>query len=147
MTTQLSSNRLGPIEIDDDAVISFDRGLLGLEESTTSMVLIQFDESPYFWLHSTTDPDVAMIVVDPWQFWPDYEIDIPEPVEQDLGFVDPSEVEVMVLVSIRSAPSAEGKPEVSANLLGPLVVNSKTRKGRQLVLENANYSARTRMET
>lgn len=146
-TKQLTSTRFGSLDIEEEAIISFDRGLLGLEDSTTSMVLIQFENSPYFWLHSTIDPDLALIVTDPWEFWPDYDLVVPDDVQRDLALAHPEEAEIMVIVSIRSAPEPDGTPTVSANLLGPLVVNSTTRQGRQLVLENREYSTQTRMES
>ena len=140
----IDSKRFGTIEVDESSLFEFADGLLGLEESTRSLVLVEQEDTPYFWLHSTTDPEVAFVVTDPWQFWPDYEIVVPEEVEKELGLTGPEDVGVMVLVSVR--PAAEGEtPTVTANLLGPLVVSSSTRRGRQLVLDNTDYSARTRI--
>ena len=47
---KVSSARFGDIEIPDDAVLHFQKGLLGLEESTTSLVLLEQEDSPYYWL-------------------------------------------------------------------------------------------------
>lgn len=142
-TLHIASSRFGPMEVKPSALITFDEGLLGLEESTKTMVLVEQADSPYYWLHSTVDPDVAFVVTDPWQFWPDYDLVIPDEVQRDLGLDGPDEVQVMVLVSVR--PVEDGIPEVTANLLGPVVVNGESRRGRQLVLENADYSTRTRI--
>lgn len=140
----IDSKRFGTIEVDESSLFEFEDGLLGLEESTRSLVLVEQEDTPYFWLHSVTDPEVAFVVTDPWQFWPDYEIVVPEEVETELGLTGPEDVGVMVLVSVRPAAESE-TPTVTANLLGPLVVSSSTRKGRQLVLDNAKYSARTKI--
>lgn len=140
----IDSRRFGTIEVDEKSLFDFAEGLLGLEESTRSLVLVEQEDTPYFWLHSATDPDVAFVVTDPWLFWPDYDILIPDEVEEELGLTGPEDVGVMVLVSVRPAPSG-GTPTVTANLLGPLVVSSSTRRGRQVVLDNARYSARQRI--
>ena len=143
-TVSIDSRRFGTIEVEENTLFEFPDGLLGLEESTRSLVLVEQEDTPYYWLHSTTDPDVAFVVTDPWLFWPDYDLTIPEEVEAELGLSGPEDVGVMVLVSVR--PSAEdGPPSVTANLLGPLVVSSSTRRGRQLVLDNSRYSARERI--
>lgn len=140
----IDSRRFGTIEVDESSLFEFADGLLGLEESTRSLVLVEQADTPYFWLHSATDPEVAFVVTDPWLFWPDYDIVVPDEVERELGLTGPEDVGVMVLVSVR--PAADGEaPAVTANLLGPLIVNSSTRQGRQLVLDNAEYSARTRI--
>ncbi len=140
----IDSSRFGTIEVDENSLFEFPDGLLGLEESTRSLVLVEQTDTPYFWLHSATDPDVAFVVTDPWQFWPDYDIVVPDEVEKRLGLTGPEDVGVMVLVSVRPGDDG-GEPTVTANLLGPLVVSSSTRRGTQLVLDNARYSARTRI--
>ncbi len=140
----IDSRRFGTIEVDEKSLFEFADGLLGLEESTRSLVLVEQEDTPYYWLHSATDPDVAFVVTDPWAFWPDYDIVIPDEIEEELGLTGPEDVGVMVLVSVRPAPDG-GSPTVTANLLGPLVVSSSTRRGRQLVLDNARYSARQRI--
>ncbi len=141
---KITSTRFGDIELPDDVLIHFEKGLLGLEESTTSLVLLEQEDSPYYWLQSADDPDVAFVVTDPWLFWPDYDLLIPDEVEKELDLKDPEEVEIMVLVSVRPVEDSE-YPEVTANLLGPLVVNSRTRHGCQLVLDDSEYSTRTQM--
>jgi flagellar assembly factor FliW len=141
---KITSARFGDIELPDDVLIHFEKGLLGLEESTTSLVLLEQEDSPYYWLQSADDPDVAFVVTDPWLFWPDYDVLIPDEVEEELDLKGPEEVEIMVLVSVRPAEDSE-YPEVTANLLGPLVVNSRTRHGCQLVLDDSEYSTRTQM--
>jgi len=143
-TVRIDSRRFGTIEVEESSLFEFADGLLGLEESTRSLVLVEQEDTPYYWLHSATDPDVAFVVTDPWAFWPDYDIVIPDEVEEELGLAGPEDVGVMVLVSVRPAADG-GSPTVTANLLGPLVVSSSTRRGRQLVLDNARYSARQRI--
>ncbi len=140
----IDSRRFGTIEVDEESLFDFPEGLLGLEDSTRSLVLVEQADTPYLWLHSATDPEVAFVVTDPWLFWPDYDIVIPDDVEEELGLTGPEDVGVMVLVSVRPAPDG-GTPTVTTNLLGPLVVNSSTRRGRQLVLDNSGYSARERI--
>lgn len=140
----ITSTRFGDIDVPDDSILRFEKGLLGLEESTTALVLLEQDDSPYYWLQSADDPDVAFVVTDPWLFWPDYDVLIPDDVENELDLTGPEEVEIMVLVSVRSVESSQ-QPEVTANLLGPLVVNSRTKHGRQLVLDETEYSTRTQM--
>ncbi len=138
----VETTRFGDVDVADDAVLHFDSGLLGLEDEARRLVLLERDGGPYHWLQSATHGEIAMLVVDPWEFFPDYEIDVPDDVQNDLGLTSVDDTQVMVIVSV--VPRGE-ELDVTANLLGPLVVNSANRQGRQLVLEDTEYTTRERV--
>ena len=105
-------------------------------------MLLERDGGPYHWLQSATHREIAMLVVDPWDFFPDYEIDVPDEVQSELGLASVEATQVMVIVSV--VPRGD-ELDVTANLLGPLVVNAANRQGRQLVLEDSEYTTRERV--
>lgn len=80
---------------------------------------------------------VALYAADPFTIVPDYEFEIADPDAVALELSDPRDALVLVVLTIHEQP-----PEVTANLLGPLVVNVRTGRGRQLVLGASEYSAR-----
>lgn len=81
--------------------------------------------------------DVALYVVDPFTIAPDYEFEIADPDAEALDLSDPRDALVLTVLTIHDQP-----PSVTANLLGPLVVNVRTGRGRQLVLGTSDYSVR-----
>jgi flagellar assembly factor FliW len=74
--------------------------------------------------------------VNPYEFFADYEVIIEDGVAEDMALERPEDAAVLSLVSIQE----EG--DLTANLVGPLVVNSRTGRGVQLVLDGECYSTR-----
>ena len=132
------SERLGELDVEDDKVLTFPEGLLGFPADTRFVMIAIEDTDVYWWLQSTDDPALAFLAVIPWQFFPEYEPEIDEVTENMLQLTDPSQAIVLCLVTVR--PEADNA--ITANLLGPLIVNSHTRLGRQIVLSDTGYPVR-----
>ena len=80
----IESSRFGTIEIRDDAVITFAGGLPGLPGEQWSLVATD-ENSPFFWLQSIEDADVAIPVTSPWLFFGDYQVKVPDDEASRLG--------------------------------------------------------------
>jgi flagellar assembly factor FliW len=132
------SERLGDLDVDDDKVLSFPDGLLGFPVDQRYVMVDIDGGDAYRWLQSVDDPTLAFLAVIPWHFFPDYEPDIDAVTEAELSLSDPGDAIVLCLISVRE----ESEPAVTANLLGPLIINTTTRVGRQVVLADSGYPAR-----
>jgi flagellar assembly factor FliW len=121
------SSRFGTVEVDPDAVIEFPRGLIGLGGSQFAL-LGNPEEEAIVWLHATDDPNLAVPVANPWAFFADYAIDLPDDEAERLGVSDPSQARVLVVVRVGSTPQ-----ECFANLKAPILVTSGT--GHQVLNE------------
>jgi flagellar assembly factor FliW len=109
------SSRFGTVEVDPSAVIEFPDGLIGLGGAT--FALVGEEGEAISWLHSVEDPALAVPVADPWAFFADYALDVPDADAERLGIADPSQARVLVV--IRVGPTAE---ECFANLKAPILV-------------------------
>jgi flagellar assembly factor FliW len=132
------SERLGDLDVDDDKILAFPDGLLGFPEDRRYVMVDIDGGDAYRWLQSVDDPALAFLTVIPWHFFPDYEPDIDAVTEAELKLQDPGDAIVLCLLSIRE----EADPPITANLLGPLIINTTTRVGRQVVLAESGYPAR-----
>ncbi len=66
---------------------------------------------------------------------------MPLSVHQELDIQSPGDLSLFVIVTI-----PPGNPqEMTANLLGPVVVNPRSRRAKQLVLDDRVYSHRYRV--
>ena len=81
---QIESTRFGTLEVRDDTVITFPDGLIGLPGTRYALVA-QSEKTPFYWLHSVEDPDVAVPVTMPWLFFADYEVGSPTRRPTQLG--------------------------------------------------------------
>jgi flagellar assembly factor FliW len=96
------------------------------------------DGEAYRWLQSVEDPSLSFLTVIPWHFFPDYEPEVDDLTQQELGLREVSDAIVLCIVTIRDS----GPNPITANLLGPLVINTVSRVGRQIVLADSGYPAR-----
>ena len=122
---QLTSTRFGTIDVPDDAVVEFPSGLVGLGGSRYAL-LARDDRDAFLWLQSLDDPDLALPVVDPWAFFPDFDLELTRADAERLAGTDPAETSLYVTVR-----AAEGGAGYSANLRAPIVIAGST--GYQLI--------------
>jgi flagellar assembly factor FliW len=135
---QVTSTRFGTFEVDDERVIVVAGGLLGFPESGRYVLIDAEDDSPYFWLQSTDEPEVAFLATTPWWFFPDYELDIEDDELGALDLTGPQDAEVFLLLTVHC--DGDEVRDITANLLGPIVCNVGTRQARQFVLNGTEYT-------
>jgi flagellar assembly factor FliW len=129
------TTRFGVIEIAEDRVITFAKGLLGFPDRTRFCLLEPGEDACFFWLQSLDDPALAFVVTDPSLFIKDYEVPIRAEQMADLGLSSLEDAQVFVIVN-------KVDDELTGNLQGPLVVNTLDRTGEQLVLAEKRWTTR-----
>ena len=82
-----------------------------------------------FWLQDVADPDLAFLTIVPWSVYPDYDIDIDA---DDVGGAVPDDLCVLAIVTVRRE---SGSVRLTSNLLAPVVIDSVSRRGRQVILQ------------
>ena len=73
---QVRTTRFGTVEIAEDRVIHFAKGLLGFGEHKRFCLLEPQEDSAFFWLQSIDDPALAFVVTDPSFFVPEFSVPI-----------------------------------------------------------------------
>ena len=134
MIYTLETTRFGALEVDEASLLTFAEGLLGFDDVRRFVLVPHGPDTPFAWLQSAERPDLACLLLPPFVAFPDY-----------APAVSPSEAgpDALLWVILRVP---EGNPrDMTANLLGPLVIDEKTRQGRQLVLNDDRYSTRHRV--
>ena len=138
----VTSSRLGELELTEDSVVQFPQGLLGFEDFHGYALIDHDGAGVYWWLQSLDDRELAFLAVVPWSFFPDYEPEIDAEAEAALGLEEPADALVLCLVAVRDGADGSESPSISANLLGPVVVNQRTRVGAQVVLHDGSWPVR-----
>lgn len=120
-------------------VFTLPQGIIGFADYVRAELLYVPDNLPFLWLklHGPTD-SVHFIVIEPGGLIAGY---APELFDEDagaLGLADSSDAMVLNIVTLEQARPLEAR----VNLVGPVIVNRRTRVGRQLVIANySRYSA------
>jgi|SRR4051794_35204330 len=132
----LESTRFGEIEVDDHDVLDLPDGLIGLPGTGYTLIATS-DESPFRWLQSTENPELALPVSSPWSFFSDYEVRVPDEDVASLGLEDASGAEILCVVR-----AAEALEDFTINLAAPIVVHRDRRVARQVINEIVGYDVR-----
>jgi flagellar assembly factor FliW len=129
---RFESIRFGTLEVEDARVLEFPFGLAGLEGRRWALVEGPA-VGPVRWLHSVEHPALALPLVEPERYFPDFSLVLSEEDREQIGAgTDAPEV----YVTVRVAPDGG----LAANLQAPLLVLHGT--GYQVI--NADPAAARR---
>jgi flagellar assembly factor FliW len=131
---EIQSTRFGQMTVAADHIITLSRGLLGFP-SLSRYALIQTNDNYFSWLHSMDEPSLAFVVTDPGIFFKGYEVPLKEENRLELELADDGFGQVFVICN-------KVNGWLTANLLGPIVVNASNRTAQQLVLTEKKWSTR-----
>jgi len=114
-------------------------GLIGFEEYKTAELLYQTDHLPFLWLKLIGPSDfLHFVVIEPGGIIAGYEPELFEDHAMTLDLNNASEAMILNIVMLKR----QNPLEATVNLVGPIVINRRTRVGRQLVISNySRYSA------
>jgi flagellar assembly factor FliW len=116
MSATIDSSRFGPLQVADEHVIEFPRGLIGLGGRRYALL----DRNPgsgFRWLHSLDDRDLALPVLDPRAFFADFELALGADDRARVGAENPLAAQLYVTVRAARDPA-----EIVVNLRAPIVV-------------------------
>lgn len=132
---RIETKRFGELEVDEARVLRFDDGLPGFpDDRRFALVDARDGDDVFYWLQSLDDPAVAFLAAVPWLFFPDYEPELPEADQALLGLERAADALVLCLLTVH-----RDQQTITANLLGPVIVNQQTRHGRQVVLAESRW--------
>ncbi len=133
--------RFGEVEVEENRVIHFVEPILGFEKSLRYVILDHAEDSPFKWLQSADEPELAFVVTNPKFFGVDYEFELSDELAGRLTLEAAEDALVVTIVNIPQ----EDPGKMTTNLLGPVVINQKLRKAMQIVLTETGYSTKARL--
>jgi flagellar assembly factor FliW len=134
---KVKTTRFGEIDVKDKDIVMLPNGLIGFPELKQYVILDHDEKSPFKWLQSLDDGSIAFVLINPLLFKPEYTVEVSEAEVADLEIKDEKDAVISVIVTMPSNPQ-----NMTANLKAPLVFNLKNRKGRQIILNNQEYTTR-----
>ena len=114
--------------------ICFEKGILGFEQCK-NFELTDIEENDFFkLLKSKEEKDFQMVVMSPFDIYKDYEVNIPDAIEQELNIKSHEDVSILTTVTVNSDPR-----KTTTNLRAPIVINLKNNSAVQIILSNEKY--------
>ncbi|PKL07024.1 MAG: flagellar assembly protein FliW [Spirochaetae bacterium HGW-Spirochaetae-7] len=133
---RIQTKIMGELDVDERQIIDFPDGLIGFRKFT-SYALLDAPQKPYFFLQSMELAELGFILLDPFLFRPDYSIDVADEAMVALGVAGPEDALVLALVTV---PPDGGV--VTANLMGPVIIGRKARRGAQVILGDPRWKTK-----
>lgn len=137
---KIETTRFGVLDIDEGKIIRMPHGMLGFPESRRYVLFPHKEGSPFLWYQSLEEPALAFVLVSPFLMVADYKVDTKDALKrmarEENG--DRGNFELYVVVNIpKGAPK-----KITANLIGPILINNTTREALQMVVADSPYSHR-----
>ena len=136
----VKTRHFGDVEIDDSKVITMENGLFGFENYKKYVLLYDSssDEIPNIqWLQSMDEELLALPVMIPTTVVPGYNPTVEDETLSSLGEWKEEDLSMLVTVTV-----PEDIKKMSINLKAPIVINTTTMKGCQVVAENPEYEVK-----
>lgn len=130
---RIESKAYGPIDIDERQVITFPVGIFGFEP-LHEYALLDAAQQGFYWLQSLDDPEIAFILLNPYDLRPDYVLDVADEDLRSINYASDEDILVFAIVTI-----PEDETKISANLQGPVIINRVDQLGRQSISLDARW--------
>lgn len=130
----------GELSIEANEKITFENGIPGFLDEKTFVLLPLDEETSFFILQSVQTPRIAFVVTSPFFFFKDYEFDLDESTKERLNIQSEQDVEVLVILTVKELFNNS-----TANLKAPIILNRKTKLGKQLILNQTDYTTKHRL--
>jgi len=134
---KIETTRFGELEIDERDIYTFPEGIPGFEQDKRFILIGLEGLDGFACLQCVDRGDLGFIIVDPFVFFPDYEFNLPDAEAKQLGVEKPGDLSVWTIVTIRDRLES-----ATVNLVAPVVLNVRTRFGKQVILVDPNLGTR-----
>lgn len=124
---------IGEVEINEEDILSFEYGMPGFQDIRKFVLLPLDADIPLATLQSTEQVEIGFVVAYPFAFKKDYVFEISEEDKADLQIANEEDVIAYCIMTLK-----ESFPESTLNLLAPVVINMKTKIGKQIVLQDSS---------
>ncbi|WP_339251375.1 flagellar assembly protein FliW [Sporosarcina sp. FSL W8-0480] len=134
---QIQTKFHGEIEIHQDQLWNFPKGIPGFE-TEKQFALLPIEGNPNFQvLQSTTTEAVAFIVTNPYTLVEDYTFDIDDPTIELLNIEKPEDIFVLAILTLKQPFETS-----TINLQAPLIFQLNNKTAKQMILGDNRFKTR-----
>jgi len=122
------------VTVDSRQIVTFQSGLIGLPQLKVFALIEDEQSLPIRLLECVSVPNVVFVVINPFTIYPNYDIEISDEDASDLSIKSAADVLVLSIVTV-----PDDLRFVTANLLSPVIINMRTKRGKQILLTDTDY--------
>lgn len=114
----------------------FEKGIPGFD-GYKNFELVALDQAGFFNLSSSDEKEISLLLVDPYLYFPNYEVEIDDYIMERLNITDANDVLILSVVTLNNDIE-----KITINLRAPMVMNINTGKSEQIILNREDYLVR-----
>ena len=140
---KVNTRLFGEIDIADDKIITLPGGIIGFPDMQKFTLIYDSEEkdkqkqTAIMYLQSMDEPQFAMPVLVPTSILPEYNPIVNDELLAPLGELNDDNLYCLVTVKVPSDLT-----KMTINQKAPIIINTDTMKGAQLIVENEDYEVR-----
>ena len=130
----------GEVYVGDDKIINLPQGIIGFPDLKKFTLIYdneKGEDRSIMWFQSLDEPQFALPVMTPSTVVPDYNPTVNDELLAPLGELTEDNLYVLVTVKV-----PQDLKEMSVNLKAPIIINSDTLIGGQLIVEDEDLPVR-----
>lgn len=140
-TLTIETKKFGKVEVNPNAVFDFVMPIIGFNDLKKYTIIDYKQDSPFKWLQSMEDMDLAFPITLCSFFNIDYQFDIPD---EEADKLEIKNVDDIFVCNIANIPMSNPQG-ATINMLAPIVINLSNKKAMQLVLKNTDFQVRYKL--
>ena len=133
--------KFGELTVDKNNIFEFVSPIIGFNKLKKYTIVDYKPDSPFKWLQSMEDMELAFPVTLCSFFGIDYKFDIPDEEADKLEIENADDVFVCNIANIPS----ENPQGATINMLAPVVINLQNKKAMQIILKNTDFQVRYKL--
>ena len=137
---KINTSRFGELDVPEICIVRFLNGLPGFPRLKKYALIPYAQDSPFYILQSVSNPDLTLLLTDPYRFFNDYIFELEDEFAASYGFTADNPPHVFTVVTLK-----EEIEQATVNLMAPILVNWNKQTAVQLVLEHSSYSLRQKL--
>lgn len=132
---KIQTKFFGQIEIDTNSIINFEHGIPGFEDLKEYILLGIDDNENLKCLQSIKEIHVCLLMISPWMYFKDYEIQLSDEEINELKIKNEHDVAIYNIIK-------NNDDKITVNLLAPVVINVINNRAMQIILSESKYNIR-----
>lgn len=133
---EMNTTSLGRIQYTEAQRFVCTSGLLGFEQEQRFILMNDPKVTPFQWLQSEENGDIAFLIITPTTVRPNYQLAIDRSALDDLSLEENDATTIFVIATLSDQPQ-----DTTLNFKGPLVFNSTKRLIQQVIDEKEELKA------
>ncbi|WP_225999710.1 flagellar assembly protein FliW [Paenibacillus sp. BJ-4] len=118
-----------------ESIFIFPKGLPGFEHLREFK--LQEHNELFSIFSAVEEAAISFITINPFDFVHDYEFELSNDALADIEVTDRKQIAVRCIVTWHS-----NREKITVNLIAPIIFNTENLKGKQIVLQNSEYTTR-----